>query len=123
MAAAYLEPRELAQGTTYTDTLAVTDSNGDPIDYSEDYSALLQIRAGTVDSGAPVLLELVDGDGVYLADGISIEISAEQTQATVSATGASRLWAELDLRNTSTGDVTSFRWPLIVLREYAREES
>ena len=133
MAAAYLGEQDLAQGTTYFDALQVLDSNGNGIDFTgasvgsgDDpvaYEALFQIRAGTVDSGAPALVSLTDLDGVVLGDGVvTVTLDAETTRAAVSATTASRVWAELDITETNSGEVISYRWPLVIQREYARAE-
>jgi hypothetical protein len=133
MAAAYLNEGTLSQGSDYSEQLNLADSSGDPIDLTgasvgsgDDpvaYEALFQIRAGTVDSGAPALVSLTDLDGVVLGDGtVTITIDAETTRAAVSGTNAKKVWAELDITETVSGQVSSYRWSLKVEREYARAE-
>ena len=145
--AAILEPRDFYQGNTYVETLYITDSNGDPIDFSggtggsgsgsgefgsgsgeevgsgDLYEALFQIREAPADSNAPVLLELTDTQGISLGNGvITIIANFEQTRQAIEATSARRLWAELDLFNVTTDKIETYRWQLRVEREYARPE-
>lgn len=124
MAFVSLKEKTLCQGATYVDQLSITDDNGDAIDLTADYSALFQIRSKPVDDpGSTAYISLTDGDGIVLSDGLlSITLAGSDTETVVSSAGISKLWAELDLTNTDTGEITTFQWPLKVIREYAREE-
>lgn len=127
MASAYLQTRDLVQGASYSDTISITDSDGLAINLEggsgEDvYSAIFQIRAASVDSGASALVSLTDLDGIVLGDGLlTITLSPGQTETIVSATTADHLWAELDLNNETTGEMTTLQWRMKIRREYARE--
>jgi hypothetical protein len=124
MAGLYLLPRDFYQGASYSDTVLVKDQDGNDLDLSSGYTALFQIREAVADSGASVLHELTDLDAeLSLDDGsFTIEISAEESETIVSATEKAYLLAELDLEETATGEVTSFRWRLKLEREVARAE-
>lgn len=124
MAAAYLEPKNLDQGATYEEALTIKDSTGVEIDFTTGYTALFEIRAGSVDGGAEALVTLTDEDGIVLGTGlVTVTVSSAKTAEAVSSTSASKLYAELDITEASSGDTNSYRWQLHVNREYARAEA
>lgn len=70
------------QGASYSLEIPYTDSNGQPVDLTDGWSARLQIREAVADVGGPVQLLLTSEDGITLGDGtITIEMTSEQTAA------------------------------------------
>lgn len=135
---AYLPDRAFSQGSTYVDEITVLDSAGNDVFLGDGqvgsgsgdffgpgndqyYEARFQIREKPVDIQNTALLSLSDTDAIALGNGlITITITAAQTETVVSATSARVLWAELDLTEQPSGEVTTYRWRLLVQREYAR---
>ena len=117
-----LEARTLPQGATYEDQINLTDSTGVNIDLSSGYTAIVEIREDTVDSGATALFTSDDSGAITLADGsFSLALTATETEEIATDTDQPVIYCEVDITKTSTSDVTSFRWPLKVSKEYARE--
>ena len=119
-----LEARTLPQGATYEDQIKLTDAEGTDIDLSSGYTAIVEIREAPVDSGALALFSSDDSGALDLADGsFTLTLTATETEEIVTDTEKERIWVEIDITHTSSSVVTSFRWPLKVAKEYAREVS
>lgn len=117
-----LEARTLPQGATYEDQINLTDSGGTDIDLSTGYSAIVEIREAPVDSGAAVLHAGDDTGDIALANGsFTLTLTASETEELASATNKETIFCEVDITHISSGVVTSFRWPLKVSKEYARD--
>lgn len=117
-----LQARTLPQGATYEDQINLTDVEGNDIDLSTGYSAVVEIREAPVDSGALSLFSSDDTGALSLADGsFTLTLTAAETEEIASDTEKERIWAEVDITHISSSVVTSFRWPLKVSKEYARE--
>ena len=117
-----LEARTLPQGATYEDQINITDAAGADIDLSTGYSAIVEIREAPVDSGALALFTSDDAGAITLANGsFTLTLSATETEEIATDADLETIYCEVDITHISSSVVTSFRWPLKVSKEYARE--
>lgn len=118
-----LAARTLPQGATYEDQINITDAAGNDIDLSTGYTALVEIREAPVDSGALALFSADDSTpALDLANGsFSVNLIAAVTEYIGENTDLETIYCEVDITHTSSSVVTSFRWPLKVSKDYARE--